>query len=118
MTLRTLTCAHCGRALVTTNGRKRYCSEPCASSHKCRRRASADEFDPEPLPVGGSLPVAGDIIPNPSHPVRSRVRPAEWRQVGAPRESRYCVCGVLLPLKTPERCSECGRPTMANKAAA
>lgn len=73
--------------------------------------ASGDEYDPEPLSGIGAAPTPGEPIANPSHPVRSHVRPATWRQVTPSREAerRYCVCGMLLPMVMPERCSDCGR---------
>ncbi len=78
----------------------------------------SDDFDPERLADHGEAAARGEPgipTPNPSHPVASHIRPATWRQVSAPREvkPRYCVCGIQLPMKTPERCPECGRATKA-----
>jgi hypothetical protein len=75
--------------------------------------AGRDEFEPERLPDTGSAPTTGESTPNPSHPVRSHIRPATWRQV-SPRDEPlvYCVCGVALPTVVPARCPECGRATL------
>ena len=72
-----------------------------------------DEYEPEQLAGRGEVVEAGLPVPNPSHPVRARVRPATWRRVGAERVvlPKYCVCGMLLPeIVLPKR-SYCGRPT-------
>lgn len=67
-------------------------------------------LEPERLPAGGSAPVSGDLTPNPSHPVRSHIKPANWRQITPERDTRrYCACGMALPVVVPERCPECGR---------
>lgn len=71
----------------------------------------SDDFEPERLADHGVTPVADEPTPNPSHPVRSHIKAAAWRQTtpSGEAERRYCVCGILLPMKIPERCPECGR---------
>lgn len=84
-------------------------------AERARQEKPADEFDPEPLPATKILPTTGMPTANPSHPVRSPIRPPEWRSQargtrrGADAMARYCSCGILLPAKLPERCENCGR---------
>lgn len=77
-----------------------------------RPAAIDDDFEPERLPAGGTVSAGPEPTANPSHPVRSTVRPAQWRRLtpepAAP--GHYCACGMLLPLVLPERCPDCGRP--------
>jgi len=74
-----------------------------------------DEFDPEGLAAAGSAPVQGDPTPNPSHPVRSHIVAPTWRQVTASVVPQYCACGVQLPIKSGERCENCGRALAASR---
>lgn len=67
-------------------------------------------MDAEGLPAAGSAPAQGAPTPNPSHPVRSHIMAPTWRQVTASAAPGFCVCGMQLPLKRPERCESCGRP--------
>lgn len=76
-----------------------------------KARPAVLDYDLEALPATGKAVVANQPLPNPSHPVRATVKPAEWKQTTPKHPLRFCACGILLPIKVPQRCEACGKPT-------
>lgn len=102
-------CGACGKQVSVTA--KAVRAQPVDEAEQAAR----DDFDPEPLPATKSLPVHDQPVANPSRPVRAKVR-NEWNSSpraarrGASAVKRFCKCGVLLPIKLPDNCLDCGRP--------